>query len=373
MTKHWLPPLLGAVAVCVGLFCAQNLGWTQTTLDAEAKTSLDKALNVIPGLTPDLIAGAQKEGTLTLYRTGYDFRGVVFPEFQKLFPYIKIVDFEATVGPLLQRYGAEARSGRNIADVVVNSIPGTVDAMDNEGLVAHYAPTSAAAYTSGQRDGAYYPFDRVLLCNAYNTNLVTEEQAAVLGTWPGIVDPRWRGKAGVLRLSTGGVSALTYYFVDEQKFTDFQTLLGKQEPLVMTSVPALIERLSAGGIEAAFFANDGNLHRLKRAGAPIRWKCPNPGLALNDFQFIAAKAPHPNAAKLWVEFILSTTGQRLVVDGLGLGPARDDVRDTRPVTTEPWYQAPTELYKYSWSVIDQRLDALRVKWDAAAANTRSGD
>src|SRR6516165_9626782 len=181
MTKHWLPPLLGAVAVCVGLCCGQNLGWTQTTLDAEAKASLDKAVNVIPGLTPDLIAGAQKEGTLTLYRTGYDFQGVVFPEFQKLFPYIKIVDFEATVGPLLQRYGAEARSGRNIADVVVNSIPGTVDAMDNEGLVAHYTPTSAAAYTSGQRDGAYYPFDRILLCNAYNSNLVTEEQAAVLG------------------------------------------------------------------------------------------------------------------------------------------------------------------------------------------------
>ena len=42
-----------------------------------------------------------KEKSLTLYRIGYDFPGVVFPEFRKLFPFVEVTAFEATVGPLL--------------------------------------------------------------------------------------------------------------------------------------------------------------------------------------------------------------------------------------------------------------------------------
>jgi ABC-type Fe3+ transport system substrate-binding protein len=172
-------------------------------------------------------------------------------------------------------------------------------------------------------------------------------------------------------MNTGGVTALAYSFVDKEKVTDFDTLIAKQDALIFPSVPALVERLSAGGISVAFFGNDGNLHKLKAAGAPIRWKCPTPGLVLNDFQFIPAKAPHPNAARLWVEFMLSKKGQELVNTGLGLGAARSDVPDARPVTHEPWYQAPTSLYSYSWEDIDKNVNAVKAKWDAAAAGARA--
>ena len=230
MTKSWLRSLLGTMAACMGLLGAHSSSWSQTALDAEAKKSFDEAVKVIPGLSPDLVAGAQKEGNLTIYRLGYDFQGVVFPEFRKLFPYIKIVDFEATVGPLLQRYGAEARSGRNIADVVMNSIPGLVETMDKEGLVAHYTPTSASSYTSGQLDGASIIRLIASCCCAMPTTAISSPKSRrpFSRHGRGIVGcPLARQGRRHRRLGTGGVSALAYYFVDEAKFTDFETLPGQ--------------------------------------------------------------------------------------------------------------------------------------------------
>lgn len=367
----WTRYAASAVIAIAGIIGSTVVATSQTALDPASQKLYDEAVKVIPGLPVEIFAGAQKEGSLTVYRVGYDFPGVIFPEFRKLFPFIEITAFEATVGPLLQRFSAEARSGRNIADVVMNAIPGAVDAFDKEGLLAHYKPTSAGAIKAGFREGAYYPFDQIMLCNAYNSNLVTDEQAKDLGKWSAIADLTWKGKVGINMLNTGGVTTLAYYFVDSQNITDFETLIVKQESLIFPSVPAMIERLSAGGVSVAFFANDGNLHKLKAAGAPLRWKCPTPGLVLNDFQFIPAKAPHPNAAKLWIEFMLSKKGQELVNVGLGLGPARGDVKDMRKVTSEPWYQAPTELYAYSWETIDKSMEPVRAKWSAAATRGKT--
>ncbi|CAH1649271.1 putative Solute-binding protein [Hyphomicrobiales bacterium] len=361
-----------AVSAVATSMLAVSVGsaWSQVTLDAASQALYDKAAQEIPGLPVEIFAGAQKEGELTIYRVGYDFPGIIFPEFKKLFPFIAITEFEATVAPLLQRFSAEARSGRNVADVVMNAIPGAVNALDKEGLIAHYKPTSADAIKTGFREGAYYPFDRIMLCNAYNSDLVTDAQAAGLGSWNAIGDLQWTGKVGINRMAAGGVTALAYTFVDKEKPTDFETLIVKQDALLFPSVPTMIERLASGGISVAFFANDGNLHKLKRAGAPLKWKCPTPGLVLNDFQFIPAKAPHPNAARLWIEFMLSKKGQQLVNEGLGLGPARIDVADKRAVTGEAWYQAPAELYSFSWDEVDKGLEGVRAKWDAAAGKAR---
>jgi len=362
-----------ALALCATA-CLTAFGsgaaWSETKLDPESQKLYDEAVKVIPGLPVEIFAGAQAEGEVMLYRLGQDFPGAVYPEFRKLFPFIEINEFEATVAPLLQRFAAEARSGRNIADVVMNAIPGTVDEFDEEGLVMHYVPTSADAIKAGFHEGVYYPHDQIKLCNAWNSDLVSDEEAEVLGEWKGIADPKWTGKSGINQLGTGGLTALAYTFMDSTGVATFDTLIVDQKASIFPSVPAMVERLAAGGISVAYFVNDGNLYKLKKAGAPLKWKCPTPGVALNDFQFIPAKAPHPNAAKLWIEFMLSKKGQEIVGAGLGLGPARSDVADTRPVASEPWYSAPTELYSYTWPDIMEKLPDVKAKWDAAVEKAK---
>ena len=78
------------------------------------RRSTPSAVKVIPGLSPEILAGAKREGALSIYRLGYDFPNVAYPEFNKLFPFVKITDFEATSAALLQevRLGGAVGSNR---------------------------------------------------------------------------------------------------------------------------------------------------------------------------------------------------------------------------------------------------------------------
>jgi iron(III) transport system substrate-binding protein len=370
----------GFVSTCAVSFSSSSLlalsadnAAPAATFDAGTQAQFDAAKKVIPGLTPDVFEGAKKEGAVNLYRLGYDFPVAMFPEFQKLFPFVKIVEYEAVASALIQRYSAEAHSGRASADIVMGTLPTAFDQLDSEGLIAHYKPTLADHFTLGSRDRVYYPIGRAQVCNAYNIDRVSEQDAKLLDSWDGITNPRWKGKAAIVRYGTGGVGILPYYFMDTVKGPDFTKVVMAQRPLVFNSVPVMSERLAAGGIDTIFFANDVNLYQLERLGAPIRWTCPEPGLVLFTTQIIGYKAPHPNAAKLWIEFTLSDYGQQLVMSTLGFGAGRTDIPDIRPFASQTWYKSSTAYFNFTWNDILKHQDDLRAKWTALSNGLTAGD
>jgi iron(III) transport system substrate-binding protein len=343
------------------------------SFDAGTRAQFDAAKKVIPGLTPDIFEGAKKEGAVNLYRLGYDFPAAMFPEFKKLFPFVKIVEYEAVASALIQRYSAEAHSGRASADIVMGTLPTAFDQLDSENLITHYKPTLADHFTLGSRDSVYYPIGHAQVCNAYNVNRVSEQDAKLLDSWDGITNPRWKRKAAIVRYGTGGVGILPYYFMDTVKGAGFTKAVMAQRPLIFNSVPVMSERLAAGGIDAIFFANDVNLYQLERLGAPTRWTCPEPGLLLFTTQIVGYKAPHPNAAKLWIEFTLSDYGQKLVMSTLGFGAGRMDIPDIRPFASQTWYKSSATFFNFTWSDILKHQDDLRAKWTALSNGLTAGD
>jgi iron(III) transport system substrate-binding protein len=357
--------LLGATALGV----AQDA--SSTPLDAASQAQLAAARKIIPALKPDILAGAKMERELNLYMLGYDFKSALFPEFQKLFPFIKITAFEATINELLQRYAAEARSGRAFADVLMSSIPTALDDFDKEGLLTRYTPTSADHFKVGSRDGAYYPISRVQLCNAYNADRVSPADAKLLETWNGIANPRWQAKAGMVRFGVGANGLLSYYFMYTHLGPDYLKRVAALKPLVFTSLPVLTERLAAGGVDAMFFANDGNLQQLKSQGAPIQWVCPDPGLVLFTSQILGFHARNPNAGKLWIEFLMSDLGQELVMKTLHFAPGRTDIKDIREVASEPWYRGASTVFEFTWGDVMARRAEVQAKWDAVSSDVRS--
>jgi hypothetical protein len=120
---------LGRLGACVGLVlaactpaappAAPTPATAATSLDPDLQNIYQDAIKVIPNLPPDILAGAKKEGALSLYRLSYDVQDA-YAEFNKLFPFVKITDFEGTTAGLLQRYSSEARANRQGADVVMN-------------------------------------------------------------------------------------------------------------------------------------------------------------------------------------------------------------------------------------------------------------
>jgi iron(III) transport system substrate-binding protein len=374
MARPWsvLTLLVALVIVSAGDGMAAGGSPAAARLDPELQKVYRDAVEVIPNLDPAILAGAKSEGHLTLYRLTFEVEGL-FPAFNKLFPFVRITDFKASGAPLLAKYTAEARSGRSSADVVQSTEPAATDKIDGEGLVTHYTITADAAF-AGQykRSGVYYSYGVVALCSAYNPDMVTEDEARVLSTWEGMLDPRWKGKAGTVLFGNGGSTALAYYFLWHEKGPEFWNRFFAQQPLVFSGAALGAERLAAGGISVHFFANEGNFYDQMKKGAPIRWRLPEPTLANNAIQFIAKNPAHPNAARLWQEWLMSKQGQKLWMQQSSHLTARTDVADERPVTKLGWYSPPKTLYKYSWDQIFKSFPLVKEQWDRSASAMKKG-
>lgn len=374
MIPSWLALTLLATLVTVSARDGGGAPSQQSgaALDAELRKTYQEAVKVIPSLDPAILAGAKSEGSLTLYRLTFEIESL-FPEFNKLFPFVKVTDFKASGAPLIAKYTAEARAGRSSADVVQSTEPAVVEKIDGEGLVSHYTISSDAAFADQyKKSGLYYPFSIIALCTAYNSDLVSEDDARGLGTWEGMVDPRWKGKAGTVLFGNGGSTALAYYYAWHEKGPEFWNKFFTQQPLVFSGAALGAERLAAGGISVHFFANEGNFYDQVKRGAPIRWKCPEPTLAFNSVQFIARNPAHPNAARLWQEWLMSKVGQRLWMQQSSQMTARTDLADERPVTKLSWYRAPKNFYKFTWDRVFKAFPIVKEQWDRSAGGMKRG-
>jgi ABC-type Fe3+ transport system substrate-binding protein len=89
-----------------------------------------------------------------------------------------------------------------------------------------------------------------------------------------------------------------------------------------------------------------------QTGAPLRWTNPQDWLITPYVQFINAKAPHPNAAKLFQEFALSPSGQKIFGDFGGVS-LRKGIKSSADFQKQSWYQ-PVDATK-AWSYTDKEL------------------
>jgi ABC-type Fe3+ transport system substrate-binding protein len=107
--------------------------------------------------------------------------------------------------------------------------------------------------------------------------------------------------------------------------------LAKQK-LILRNQPNQMAQLLAAGEFPMAQVYVHHLERVKSKGAPVDWiKTLDPLVALRGAVAISARAPHPNAARLFVDFYLSKEGQQLV-KMWGKVPAHPDVDHLHPVT-----------------------------------------
>ena len=153
----------------------------------------------------------------------------------------------------------------------------------------------------------------------YNTNLVKPSQAP--RDWPDLLEARWKGK---LALDEDEVewfaSMLGYYGRD--KGMRFMKALARQEPQLRRGHTLLSKLLSAGDFPLAI-VHAQEMDEGKKAGEPVDWvRTLDPVVTSPSEIAIAARAPHPAAAKLLVDFVLSPEGQSIIRDR-GRVPAAD--------------------------------------------------
>ncbi|MBI2848555.1 MAG: extracellular solute-binding protein [Chloroflexi bacterium] len=273
-----------------------------------------------------LIEGAKKEGKLMYYGHGpADQVESRFNAFMKKYPFIKVENFVAPGEQAVEKLMTEARAGKTQADV------SRVDAGDmykllNEGLLMAYDSPERKFYPpeAKDKDGfwtlcLYAPHVMV-----YNTKLVTAADAPK--SYEDMLDPKWKG--GKLGLESECLVWFSYMLQSRgtEKGLDLMKKLAAQNPKLVKGHSALMKLTTAGDIPVMIMNYQYMIQSEIEKGAPLKWVAINPVPVTTSMETIIKGAPHPNAAKLAIDWLLSEEGQkeniksRLIPPRIGMKP-----------------------------------------------------
>jgi iron(III) transport system substrate-binding protein len=218
---------------------------------------------------------------------------------------------------------AEMQAGKNLWDVVsFNHLDMSV--LDQSQLLAPYvSPETATGFPAGAVHprghwAAIYVRQFVI---GYNTKEVSPAEAPK--DWSDLLQPQWKGKLAIDENEIEWYAAMLD-FQGREKGMAFMRALGRQEPQFRRGHTLLSRLLVAGDFPLAL-VHAAEMEQLNKSGAPVDWVRTLQPIVTSPSQIaISAKASHPNAARLLVDFLLSAEGQTLLARR-GRVPARIDV------------------------------------------------
>jgi iron(III) transport system substrate-binding protein len=253
-------------------------------------------------------------------------------EFAKKYPFIKSEVFRSSGEKVQARFLVEHRANVHTADVFQTSIV-QVYQLKNAGLLARYISEEASAYTEGFKDPAGYwtAFYQIPYVIGYNTRLVAAKDAPT--SYEDLLNPKWKGLIG---LETEEYQWF-YHLVQimgRDKGLDFMRKFAGQNLQMRKGHTLLAQLVAAGEVALATVVYSNRVERMKTTGAPIDWvRFKGPTITAINAIAVPEKAPHLNAARLFVDYVLSKEGQNLL-RGLRRIPARPDVLPDPPSLTK---------------------------------------
>ena len=280
------------------------------------------------GDNDQIIEAAKSEGNVSFYTTmTLSQSKKVVDKFQKKYPFIKPELFRGGGDEVLNRILNEARGGLYAWDVVSTRGDSVLTLMDSKLITPYRSPESKFISPDLVDDEgywtAYYVNPYVL---GYNTNLVKESD--VPKTYEELLDPKWKGKKISVDDSAYGLLAGLERAWGKEKAVVYFKKLAAQEPVVMRGNTNRVQ-LAMAGEYPLIIAYAPTIQRETSLGHPMNWVPLEPVPVQVNPMMLAAKAPHPNAAKLFIDFLLSKEGQKMLV-GFRRIPVREDIEADPP-------------------------------------------
>jgi iron(III) transport system substrate-binding protein len=270
-------------------------------------------------------AKAKQEGKVVLYTTlaasdNKPFRAA----FEQAYPGVQLEIYRASGTTILQKILTESRAGANLADVVLAEGAALHPLKDANLLVRFDSPERKAFEARFKdKDGFWTDVYPTVHSIPYNTKIVAQKDLPKRYT--DLLDPKWKGKLGANRNNYMFIAAMLELY-GKEKGEDFMRRLAQQEPQVRSGGTLTATLVGAGEMPLAFVVYANNVENVKESGSPVDWvRVDEPLYAESHPVAVMARASHPNAARLLVEFAISKNGQQLISD-LGKMPGRSDVQ-----------------------------------------------
>ena len=289
-----------------------------------------------------LYAGAKTEGRIVWYTSlaGDSYKELV-KAFENKYPGVKVDSYRAQGADIVVRMQEEGKARRNIADTI-ETTEGSLIFLRDDKLLRPYDSPYLDKYPEDGKERAdknlvYWALARESYIGfTYNKSLVPKD--AVPKNFDGLFHPALKGKMGI---SVGQTSDKIIGAMIKSKGEEMVRKLKAQEiKLYSIDAPALVNTITTGEIVAspAIFQTHTLLAASK--GAPVEW-VPMDLVPTNvGSAAVAANPPHPHAALLMADFLLSPAGQQ-VLERYYYGSGTKDYgfkkwRPERGLTTEQY-------------------------------------
>jgi len=281
-----------------------------------------------------LIAAAEKEGVVTVY-SSTDSKSVagVLQGFQARYPKIRIEFVDQSSNEVYTRFTSESAAGQGTGDIAWAGADTAVKLIE-DGIVAEYVSPETPHLRPGAafRNAAYaITYEPIVM--VYNRRLMPEVDVPKtrqdLTRLLSQKREAYRGKIGTydVERSAAGIGFLGE---DSRAFPDIAWPLFKAmaqaEMKLFTSNGTMVERVASGEIALAYDLAAANVAERMKTDATIGMVVPcDFTLYLTRTAIISNKAKHPNAAKVFIDYLLSQEGQQKLADK-SIGSIRQDVQ-----------------------------------------------
>lgn len=315
-----LNPVLRAAALCVAVFAAHA---------AHAQVPAG-----YPGSYQSVIDAAKKEGKVLVYSvTDTALVRPLIKDFESLYG-VKVEYNDMNSTELYNRYISENAASSTSADVLWSSAMDLQVKLVNDGLMASYdSPETAQLPQWAQYQKQAYGTTYEPLAIVYNKRLVPANE--VPQTRADLIKllqtqaAKYKGKVTTYDIEKSGVgfNYLTQDArVNPQVTWQLVDAIGASNPKLQSSTGAMMERISSGENLIGYNILGSYAFAKAKKDPSIGYVYPKDyTLVVSRLVTISKKAKNPNAAKLWVDYLLSRRGQTLLANQADLFSIRSDV------------------------------------------------
>ena len=271
-----------------------------------------------------LEAGAKKEGVVQVYSTQVQNQPIL-QAFAKKYPNIKVEFFRDDGSSVTRRWLEEYKAGRYLADV----FDGGSTALPTLRDAGHLQPFTSQEFKSMRQEaiqkdaqgGNRWANDyESYLSLGFNTKAIPEAEAP--RTYDDLLNPKWQGKMAMPGSNTLGnwVGAAVL-----DKGEDYVRKLGPQKIKIFNgSGRAVANLIVSGEVPMSPASFDSHIANSKDQGASVAWRALGGVYATTGAVALAQKAPHPHAAMLYIDFMLSKEIQEIFMK-IGYASGRTDL------------------------------------------------
>lgn len=287
-------------------------------MGAGAVTPIMRMAPAFAASDPQIIEAAKKEGTVSVYSSASTGPSNAIAEAFKKKYGINVTVYRAGSSDVATRVQSEEKAGRPQADALIIEEPAL-------SLLTPFL----AAYDSPERATipAEYKTPQSTLIRMYtaqigwNTNAVKSDAAPK--DWTDLLDPKWKGRFGSLDPHVTATTLAWQVMVDKLYGPSFLQRFGANQPKLYASTNAMSQAIISGEIDLGM-TNSFGVIQMAETGAPMAGVTPKNTVLFGGNIAIFAKAPRPNAARLFCDFACSAEGQTIVNEAGATIPTHPD-------------------------------------------------